>query len=119
LEETGINQTRLSSCVKSTDTEFKVTELFNDENTWVSGRFPQFNLYKDDNDKYGVGGSPTLVINGATISSARDSDSLLRTICAGYETPPAECETELSAASPSPGFGYGTSGGSTDAGCGT
>lgn len=118
LKSSGINQTKLNTCVAATDKEFKVTELYNDKSTWTSGRFPQFNINKDNAVKYGVKGSPTLVINGAQVSTGRDSAGLLRTICAGFNNPPAECETELSAAAPAPGFGYdAASGAATDAGC--
>jgi len=119
LKKVNINTSKLNSCVTATDKEFKVTELFNDKTSWKSDRFPQFNVYQADNQKYGVSGSPGLVINGKKISSGRDSASLLKTICAGFNNPPEQCATDLSSASPSPGFGFGTTGDSTDAGCGT
>ncbi len=118
LIKTKINTSKLNVCVKAIDQEYKVTELFNDKSTWTSGRFPQFNVDKTDVTKYGVKGSPGLVINGEKISSGRDAASLLKVICNGYENPPAECLTELSSAAPSPGFGGGT-GSDTAAGCGT
>jgi hypothetical protein len=67
-----------------------------------------FYAQKADNDKYGVQGSPTLVINGAQISSGRDSAGLLKTICSAFNTAPSECQKQLSSASPSAGFGEGT-----------
>ena len=72
-------------------------------------------------EKYGVQGSPTLVINGEVVQTGRDSASLLQTICSAFNEQPEACQTELSATSPSPGFGTGTdeTGGSADAGCGT
>lgn len=117
LSETGINMTRLNSCVAATDDEYQVSALFADQSTWKSGRFPQFNVNKADTDKYGITGSPGIVINGKKIQSGRDSATLLSTICAGYENPPEECETELSSAAPSPGFGFGTTGNNTAASC--
>lgn len=119
LQSVGINMSKLNSCVAATDKEFKVTELYNDKSTWKSGQFPQFNVYQSENSQYGITGSPGLVINGKKISSGRDSATLLRNICAGFENPPEECNTELSSASPSTGFGFGTTGGATDAGCGS
>ena len=71
------------------------------------------NVLKLLNDKYGIGGSPTLVINGAQANSGRDSVSYLRTICAAFNDAPEACNTELSSAQPSPGFGYETTSGST------
>jgi hypothetical protein len=119
LKEESINIAQLNSCVQATDEEYKVTELYNDQSTWTSGRYPQFNIYKTETTAYGVSGSPTLVINGQKISSGRDSASLLRTICAGFENPPEECETQLTSAAPSSGFGFGTSGSDTTADCGS
>ncbi len=118
LTKTKINTGKIDSCVASTDKTYNVSKNFEDKSTY-KGRFPTFDVYKEDNEKYGVGGSPTLVINGATIRSGRDSATLLASICSGFENPPAECNEELSSASPSPGFGFGTaSGGGSAASCG-
>ena len=110
----GLTQEELSACITVTDEQHQVTELFNDESTWLSGRFPLFNVYKLDNERYEVGGSPTLVINGETVSASRDSASLLKAICEGFVDKPTECSAVLSGETPSPGFGYGT--GSDDGG---
>jgi hypothetical protein len=59
---------------------------------------------------YGVQGSPTLVINGVEAQSARSPKAILATICSAFNSAPSECNSELSADNPSPGFGYGTSG---------
>ncbi len=118
LKKIGIDQKKLASCVKSTDEEYKVNENFNDKSTY-KGRFPTFNIYQEDNQKYGISGSPSLVINGVKVSAARDSASLLKMICSGYENPPTECNKELSSTTPSPGFGSGSSGGGGDASCGS
>lgn len=119
LTEVGINKTKLKSCVASTDSEYQVSALFADQSTWKSGRFPQFNVFKNDTDKYGVSGSPSIVINGKKISAGRDSASLLQTICAGYENAPEECDTVLSSAAPSPGFGFSGTGSDAAAECGS
>ena len=116
----AINQTLLNQCVAITDAAHQVTALLEDESSWVSGQFPQFNVHKEDNEKYGVEGSPTLVINGEVVQAGRDSASLLAAVCSGFDEQPVECQEELSSASPSPGFGGGTdaTGASADAGCG-
>ena len=57
-------------------------------------------------------------MNGAKVQSGRDSASLLKTICAGFEEAPAECNEVLSSASPSPGFGFGTTNSAANGGCG-
>jgi len=107
LDKAGVNKTKLNSCVAKTDAQYKVNE--NSKNkVGYQGSFPGFDVYKADNDKYNVGGSPTLVINGQDVQSGRDSASLLKTICSAFTTAPKECEIELSSASPAPGFGTGT-----------
>ena len=84
-----------------------------------SGRFPPFKVYDAENKKYGVQGSPTLVINGEQADTGRDAQSLLAAICSAFDDKPAECKTDLSSAgNPAPGFGYDTQGGSATAGCG-
>ena len=105
LKKVGIDQKKLNSCTTATDKKFKVMELYADKSTWQGGHYPQFNINKAENDKYGVGGSPTLVINGKEVASPRDSAGLLKTICATFTTAPTECSTKLSSDSPAPGFG--------------
>lgn len=118
IKSEKINTSTMNKCVTDTDKEYKVKELFVDKTTWRNGQFPQFNVYSEDNVKYGITGSPGMVINGKKISSARDSAGLLKTICAGFENEPEECTKVLSAASPSPGFGFGTTAaGATTAEC--
>lgn len=117
LDKTGINKGSLDSCVSKTDKAFKVMENFTNK-TGYQGSYPGFDIYKDDNARYNVGGSPTLIINGEDIQSGRDSASLLATICSAFNNPPKECETTLSSASPSAGFGTAAaSAGATDASC--
>ena len=79
-----------------------------------------FNTDKEANEKYGVKGSPTLVINGETISSGRDSNSYLKVICSAFNIAPEECNTEFEAGTPSPGFGFDetTTTNAAAAGCG-
>lgn len=117
LDSVGINQSQLDSCVSATDKEYKVTEQYNDKNTWRGGRYPVFDVYADDNAKYGIGGSPALVINGKQISSGRDSASLLNTICGAFTEAPEECNESLSSTSPSSGFGFNNSGSASTATC--
>ncbi len=120
MTKTQVNPTLLSQCVTATDAQYNVTELAKDEASYVSGQFPQFNVDKDDVEKYGVQGSPTLVVNGETVQAGRDSASILAAICSGFEEQPEACQTELSSTSPAPGFGEGedTTGASDGAGCG-
>ncbi len=117
VDEVGLNKGMLDACIKATDEEFKITELYNDKSTWSGGSYPQFNTHKAENEKYGVKGSPSLVVNGVTIESFnRDPASLLQIVCLGFEDKPAECDEELSSAIPSAGFGFETTSSTTSQG---
>lgn len=121
LDSTGVDKNKVSACVAKTDTKYKISENAKNK-VGYQGSYPGFDIYKADNEKYNVGGSPTLIINGEEISSARDSASLLKTICSAFNNEPKECQTALSSASPAPGFGTGTEAagsGSAAAGCAT
>jgi len=83
----GINKAQLNSCIKGKSEDYYAAD-------------------SELSNKYGVQGSPTLVINGQIVSSGRDSASYLATICSAFNNAPEECNEELSSASPSPGFGY-------------
>jgi hypothetical protein len=58
-------------------------------------------------NKYGVQGSPTLVINGGQADFYPRSPAIaLSTICSAFNTQPTECSQKLSTDNPSSGFGY-------------
>lgn len=119
IKSVGINQAKLTTCAEKADKEFDLTKNLEDTTSYLSGRFPLFNIDKALNEEYGIGGSPTLVINGVTVSSGRDSASYLAAVCNAFNEPPAECDEVLSSTSPSAGFGYAASGtAATDAQCG-
>jgi len=120
LTETGIDKTKVDSCVKEADKLYNITTNYQDKTTWLSGQFPLYLVENADNEKYNVQGSPTLIINGADASSARDPASLLKVVCSAYKSVPSECSTTLSSETPSPGFGFTTdaSGGDSAAQCG-
>ena len=117
IAKAGLDKSKLNACVSATDKEYKVTEKFADKSTWQGGSYPVFDVYKADNDKYGVSGSPALVINGAQVTSDRDSASLLATICSAFNDQPEECSQSLSSTAPSAGFGFGTGAAASDATC--
>ncbi len=115
LTQTGVNQAQLNTCYNATDKQFDITTNLNDKSLWLSGSYPKYNVNLEDNNKYQVGGSPTLIINGQDASTGRDAASLLDAICSSFTTAPAECSTQLSSAQPDPGFGATTSGTATGA----
>jgi hypothetical protein len=111
----------LDTCISATDKKYEIMKKYKDKTLWTNGSFPPFDIDKEDNTKYGVQGSPTLVINGMQAQSARDAASLLKTICSAFTSPPEACVQELSTAQPSPGFGDATTpsnASTTNAGCG-
>lgn len=118
LDEVDINDVALEECVEETDEKYSITDNLEDQSTWL-GNFPPFNIDKTLTDKYGVQGSPTLVVNSMVVETGRDPASLLKTICYGFDEMPDACDAELSAASPAPGFGLeATTDSGTDATCG-
>jgi hypothetical protein len=54
---------KINKCIENVKSEFKTEEDFNNKSTWLSGRFPMYRVHDELNKKYGVQGSPTLVIN--------------------------------------------------------
>ncbi|MBN2251234.1 MAG: FKBP-type peptidyl-prolyl cis-trans isomerase [Candidatus Altiarchaeota archaeon] len=120
VKTVGIDESKLDACIAATDEEYKVTEQYNDKSTWLSGYYPVFDVYKDDNEKYDIQGSPGFVVNGVVVERAgRDPQSLLDAICIGFAEEPAECGEALSSETPSAGFGLEGGAGASDAGgCG-
>lgn len=117
IAEVGVDVEKMEACVEAADEEFALMENLEDKDKWLNGRFPRFNTAKKLNEKYGVGGSPTLVINGAQVKSSRDSASFLSAICDAFNEAPEACSAELSSANPSSGFGYGTTATADSAQC--
>lgn len=102
-KEAKIDEASMQSCISAADKKFGITDGYNNKDAW-KGQFPPFGVDKEDNTKYSVQGSPTLIINGQEISANRDSASLLKTICSAFNTAPEECSAELSSESPAAGF---------------
>jgi hypothetical protein len=117
LNRTKINASALAGCINSTDSEYSVSSDYVNESTWINGMFPPFDVEKDLNDKYGVYGSPTFVLNGTVVGTVRDPKSLLATICAAYSARPAACSANLSNETPSAGFGFIDTGNNQSGSC--
>ena len=118
LNESKIDTKKMDDCVSNADEEFEITKNLEDQSLWLNGRYPLFNVYKEDNEKYNIGGSPTLVINGVGSNAGRDSASYLNAICGSFNDMPEECNQELSSIAPSAGFGYSEGSGSSGGSCG-
>jgi hypothetical protein len=102
LKEAGVDQDKLNSCQQVTDKEFKISESFTETG------YPPFNTHKDLNEKYGVGGSPTLVINDTVLNVERSPEKVKEAICNAFLNPPNECKQKLPEETTSPGFGMVT-----------
>ena len=117
LTEAKVNEKNLTSCVKKTDEKYSISKNFKNKVDY-QGDYPGFSIFAADNQKYNVGGSPTLIINGQEVSGNRDSASLLNTICSAFNSQPEACNSVLSSDSPSAGFGTETtSAASSGGGC--
>ncbi|MDO8740767.1 MAG: hypothetical protein Q7J54_04330 [Candidatus Woesearchaeota archaeon] len=105
IKSVGIDANNLNSCINLIDKQYSITALYNDQSTWLSGRYPQYPVDKELNQQYDVQGSETLIVNGVHVSAAEyrwDSDKLKAIICSAFNTAPAECSQNLgSSASPS------------------
>jgi thiol-disulfide isomerase/thioredoxin len=107
MKTVGINTLQLNTCVAATNKQYSPTEQ-------------SFLIDKELNDKYGVKGSPTLVVNGVNNDVARDSQGILSYICGAFNNPPAECSKALSATSPASGFSdQAQAAGASAASCGS
>lgn len=121
LDTAKVDKKALSSCQDKLENKYGILKAFADQSTWLSGRYPTFSVSDDLNKKYGVQGSPTLVINGAQVSAGRTPDAVKKVICGAFNNTPKECETTLSTSGVSAGFGASTGAAATaasDGGCG-
>lgn len=108
LAAVGLTTDDLAATVAATDAQFEITKNLEDQSLWLNGNFPRFNIHQAEDEKYGVAGSPTLVVNGEVVEGIQRSPAaLLEAICAGFETPVEACSAELATTTPSAGFGYG------------
>jgi len=119
LTKAGIDKTKLAACVAQADKEFNITKNYNDKASYVSGQFPKVEINNDLNEKYGVQGSPTIIINDKEVSlNDRSPNSFFKAVCSAFNNPPEVCSQTLSSDQPSPGFGEETvSGASSGGGC--
>lgn len=121
LDSVKVDKKSLATCNNKLESKYGILKAFADQSTWLSGRYPTFSVHDDLNKKYGVQGSPTLVINGAQVGSGRTPDAVKKAICGAFNNVPKECETSLATTGVSAGFGASTDGAvaaAADGGCG-
>ena len=92
MKKAGVDETKVNTCVNSGK-----AEEYYDADSKLS-------------QEYGVQGSPTLVINGMIVSSGRSAAAYLDTVCQAFTNVPEECALSLDSQTPSPYFGWETTG---------
>ena len=119
LSQSEIDNSALQTCISNTNTKYDTLVDYEDKSTWTKMNPPSpiFTIHKEDNLKYNVEGSPELVINEEKVFAYRDPQSLLTAICSAFNEAPEECQQELSSQAYAPGFGFSSTGESTDATC--
>jgi hypothetical protein len=135
----GLDTAEIETCVAELDSQYNITNMYYDESTWLSGNYPLYPVDSLLNTQYGVGGSPTFILNGqridynscssdadcnaGTVCTAtssgqkcilnRNPEAIKDAICAAFTTAPAACSTELSTTNEAAGAGpVGSSSGS-------
>lgn len=113
IAKVGVDTIKMNRSIVEVEKKYKIMEQYNDKSAWYMNKYPQFNIYKEDNIKYDLKGSPNLIINGKKMLSGRDSESLLKLICSAFNNPPEECNVKLSSTNLAPGLGHKIIDGST------
>ena len=116
LSSAGVNTSKLDVCASQLDTKYSITKKYNDQSTWLSGKYPVYPVQNDLNKKYNVQGSPTLIINGTEVSANRTPEAVKKAICDSFTTAPSECQKTLSTVSAVSGFGTATATGADTTG---
>ena len=117
LSQVNISKSSLNTCLIQTDEEYGIYAAYEDKESWLSGLYPLFKVDDELNKQYGIGGSPTLVINNQVVSPNRTPEDYKQAICMGFETMPEQCAQTLSTKSPTSGLGLGETDSASDAQC--
>ena len=118
LERVNIDQGKMNACVAETDQDYNIYSQYEDQSTWLDGMYPRFDIELDLNERYGVRGSPSLVINDVAMNSfERTPEGLKQLVCDSFVEQPEECSQVLSDDSFAAGFGFEKVEGSSDASC--
>jgi len=119
LRNESIDEPALRACISETDKTYAVSENYNDTSKWFMKKYPKIDIDKALNDRYGVKASPTLVVNSKIVEDyERTPAGLLSAICSGFKDRPKDCGKSLPPWTPSLGFGYTYSDGSSMGSCG-
>ena len=89
--QAGIDEAKVAACVTAADAEFNIEKNFDDNASWLSGRYPIYEVDKAEADALGVRGSPSMFINGVQYGGGRTSEAYKSAICGAFDEPPEEC----------------------------
>jgi len=118
LSEADISESALDSCIEITDNEYDIYGQYEDESTWLNGRYPKFDVQAGLNQEYGIAGSPTIVINGKQVNvDPRSPENFKDIVCQSFANQPEECSQILSDQVYSSGFGLDESDSASNGGC--
>ncbi len=78
-----------------------------------------YNAEVSNANSKGIGGSPTVVINGVEASLSRSPEAVKGAVCEAFNTVPSSCTTTLSTSQASAGFGSGTGSSNSSVQCAT
>ncbi|MFH8119858.1 MAG: hypothetical protein QXS37_03590 [Candidatus Aenigmatarchaeota archaeon] len=101
VSEAKVDKAKLDACMEATDKQYNISKLFRESRE----TFPPYPIDSELNDKYGVRGSPTFVVNGVSVSVNRAAESIKQVICSAFKNPPQECSKTLNTITESPGIG--------------
>jgi len=114
----NVDQGTLNSCVTGLDREYNISADYEDKDTWLNGTYPKFDVEKDLNELYNVGGSPTIIINGQAVNiNPRTPENYKAFVCQSFTVQPEECLESLSTETPAPSFGTGATAANSGASC--
>ncbi|MBU5689618.1 MAG: thioredoxin domain-containing protein [Candidatus Aenigmatarchaeota archaeon] len=85
----------LDTCWRNAAKKFNINEKLIDDCSKSKEAVEIMKQHEARVNQFGVRGSPTLIINGATYNGARTPDSFKQAICSGFATKPTECSQTL------------------------
>jgi glutaredoxin len=100
------NRNNLDTCWKDAAKNAKV-DVAKIENCFKTEGVALMKAEEALSKKYGVTGSPTLIINDARYNGARTPDAYKQAICSAFNTQPSECSKTLSASGSTSSGGCG------------
>ena len=89
------DETTLDTCWREVANKFNIDDKRIDDCSKSKEAVDLLKVDEQLTEKYGVRGSPTLIINGATYQGARTPEAFKQAVCSGFKNPPAECNQTL------------------------